>query len=107
MRGYRLGIVSYKNTGKYSNINKFRWFDELPDSEEVSDAEWVRLQVLPSDQGWWPVVAMELTPAATSRVGGDWASRVGVKRIVIICFYQLLEDRLMGWWMEVEVMEFF
>ena len=33
--------------------------------------------------------------------------RVGYKRIIIICFYQLLEDRLMGWWMEVEVMEFF
>ena len=107
VRGYRLGIVSYKGNGKYSSINKFRWFDDLPDSEEVTDEEWARLQVLPSDQGWWPVVAVELEPAANSRVGGDWASHVGCRRIVIICFYQLLGDRLIGWWIEGEVMEYF
>jgi hypothetical protein len=50
---------------------------------------------------------MELTPAANSHLGGDWASRVGVKRIVIICFYQLLEGRLVGWWMEIDANEFF
>ena len=101
MEGYRLGVVSYKGSGKYAQ-SSFQWFDDLPDSEEVMDEQWAQKMVLQEDQGWWPVVALELCPQANERVGGPWPE-VGKKKILIICFYQLLGRRLVGWWIIIDI----
>ena len=75
VEGYRLGVVSYKGSGKYAQ-SSFQWFDDLPDSEEVMDEQWAQKMVLQEDQGWWPVVALELCPQANERVGGPWSEVV-------------------------------
>ena len=93
--------MSYTGSGKYAN-SSFKWFDDLPDSEEVASEE--ELQVLPPDgQGWWPVIALNLDPACRYYELEDIiVSRHQLTRtkgrVLIICFYQLLEGRLVGWW---------
>ena len=89
VKGYELGIVSYKGAGKYGKRgtkNDFHWFDDLPDSDEVVTKE-TPAPVPPDGQGWWPVIALRTESART------------VEKILIICFYQLISDgTLVAWW---------
>ena len=43
----------------------------------------------PPGQGWWPVIAIQLQrDAGVVRQG----------KVLIICFYQLMADELIAWW---------
>ena len=101
--GRRLGVVSYRGDGKYAD-STFHWFDNLPDSEDVATQEELAV-VHPERKGWWPVIACDLhhdsqyyqststtIPGPTVRVKG---------RILVICFYQLIGGRLVGWWVKI------
>ena len=99
VRGYRLGLVSYKGPGKYAQ-RSFHWYDDIPDCGEVMPEQWEQKTALPENQGWWPVAAMELSPQANERVGGP-SPEAGKKKILIICFYQLMGNRFVAWWITI------
>ena len=85
---YELGIVSYPGQGKYTEANIFLPYHELPDSEEVASD--LQMQTIsPPGMGWWPVIALqtEIEPATLT------------KKVLITCWYQLLQDgRVIAWW---------
>ena len=87
---YELGVVSYPGQGKYNDASMmYVPFHEVPDSVEVlTDSDKKRL-TNPDKQGWWPVIALQKT-----------TYRTGTKTwILIVCWYQLLEDgRVICWW---------
>jgi hypothetical protein len=118
VRGFRLAIVSYSGSGKYTAESKFAWYDELPDSDEVIHMlpptscrrAWTRATgdgpQLPQGHGWWPVVAPTLTDAAAARFTGwiEIDNLQKTKGILVICIYQLLDDgRIVGWWIFIDV----
>ena len=51
-------------------------------------------------EGWWPVLSVE-TPTG-------WLETMGYSspgcRELVVCFYQLQGDRIVGWWIEAEDM---
>ena len=111
IKSLRLGIVSYAGAGggKY-NGNAFHYYDELPDCLDVYDVAlygggpnpWRRVGPPPPGQGWWPVLAVELTGNLPSWVDmGPVVS--GGKKILVICFYQLLGDQVVAWWLVIAV----
>jgi hypothetical protein len=102
VKSYRLGIVSYRGAGKYDS-SCFKYFDLLPDSEDVVDSfpDWPENYLLPAGQGWWPVVAMELHEDSDMNWTGPIVG-TGRKRILLICFYQLLGCQLIAWWICIE-----
>lgn len=102
VKQYRLGIVSYRGSGKYAS-STFKWFDELPDCEEVAESwpNWPAGYLLPEGQGWWPVVAMELHDDSEMMWTGPTVG-IGKKKILLICFYQLLGCQLIAWWICIE-----
>ena len=110
VRGLRLGIVSYAGAGggKYHVHNKFHYYDELPDCIDVYDTglygdgpnPWPHVGPPPPGQGWWPVLAVELFGTLPPWV--DMGPTVpGGKKILVICFYQLLADRVEAWWLVI------
>ena len=55
---YELGVVSYPGQGKYHEGNKYIAFHELPDQEDATSDEELKMKV-PKGQGWWPVIALQ------------------------------------------------
>ena len=78
--------------GKYKSTNLYLPFHELPDEECVATDE--QMQIMsPEGQGWWPVIALQ-----TVHMSAD------LKRILLVCFYQLLDEgRTICWWIYVRV----
>ena len=89
---YELGVVSYPGTGKYKDATIYVPWHDLPDAEEVADEE--QLQITsPPGHSWWPVIALQ-TEAVSQFM----------KKIFVVCFYQLLADgRVIGWWIYIAV----
>ena len=54
---------------------------------------------LPPGQTWWPVVTMQIEGGTMEMVQHS-DGRV-MHKVLVICFYQLGESPLTGWWMEV------
>ncbi len=52
----------------------------------------------PAGEGWWPVLSVELA--------NDWLKAVIMgapgQRDLVVCFYQLQGDRIVGWWVDAE-----
>ena len=111
IKSLRLGVVSYAGAGggKY-NGNAFHYYDELPDCLDVYDGArygggpnpWRHVGPPPPGQGWWPVLAVDLTGTLPSWV--DTGPRVaGGKKILVICWYQLLGEQVVAWWLVIAV----
>ena len=63
----------------------------VPDSSEVVLPEDIEDNMPPAGQGWWPVINLTLDleqAGVTAR--GRW---------LLICFYQLLGEQLVAWWL--------
>ena len=109
IKSLRLGIVSYSGAGggKY-NGNAFHYYDELPDCIDVYDTglygggpnPWRHVGPPPPGEGWWPVLTVELHSNLPSWVDAGPAASGG-KKILVICFYQLLADRVEAWWLVI------
>ena len=109
--GLRLGIVSYSGAGagKYTG-NKFHYFDDLPDCLDVyddgrrlgRDNPWASVGPAPPGEGWWPVLALDIAEGAPWVAAGPSVT-VGTKKILLICWYQLLGDRVVAWWLTIPV----
>ena len=58
---------------------------------------------LPPGEGWWPVISIELEDG--------WIEISGIKTPggaeLVVCFYQLLENRIVGWWVDLETGELY
>ena len=110
--GLRLGVVSYAGAGagKY-NGNAFHYYDDLPDCLAVyKDARtgggcdpWRGVGPAPRGHGWWPVLAIDLTHDLPPRVEVGPVVAVGTKKILVICWYQLLGHHYVARWLVVEV----
>ena len=85
---YELGIVSYSGSGKYQYSKYLDW-NSLPDTENVATE--MQLQCSsPEGQGWWPVIAL------------DTRFEKGTKKILVVCWYQLLNNgRIIAWWIYI------
>jgi hypothetical protein len=97
--GCRLGIVRYSGQGKYAQ-NTFVWFDELPDCDEVASDDWLdKIDKKGNTKGgWWPVVAYNMSQE-TTRQRAPWnIMKPEAKIILVTCFYQIMEGRIVGWW---------
>ena len=55
---------------------------------------------LAPDQSWWPVVCIQFDDESMVDVRARMATSGGTL-VLVICFYQFLEDLLTGWWMEI------
>ena len=55
---------------------------------------------LEPDQSWWPVVCIEFDDQSMADVRARMETSGGTL-VLVICFYQYLEEVLTGWWMEV------
>ena len=129
VKGVHLAMVSYSGTGKYKDGQALRFWVDIPDEESVYRAwkdDWDsrvagglagrddRLVVpkedyegwssiddpLQPDQSWWPVVCIQFDDESMVDVRSR-ISTSGKTLVLVICFYQFLEDELTGWWMEV------
>ena len=127
--GVHLAMVSSSGTGKYKAGQALRFWVDIPDNEDVYrnwkddwDAKVAgglagrddRLVVpkddyegwstiddpLAPDQSWWPVVCLQFDDESMVDVRARMATSGGTL-VLVICFYQFLEDILTGWWMEV------
>ena len=49
------------------------------------------------------MLALDLTDDVPERVDFGPSVAVGAKKILVICWYQLLGDRLVGWWLVIAV----
>ena len=127
--GVHLAMVSYSGTGKYKEGQALRFWVDIPDDESVYRSwkdDWDsrvasgqvgrddRLVVpkedyegwssiddpLQPDQSWWPVVCLRFDDESMVDVRSRIATS-GKTLVLVICFYQFLEDELTGWWMEV------
>ena len=88
---YELGVVSYPGTGKYDECNSYIPFHELPDSEDTASEEESKMRS-PEKQGWWPVTALQKVAEKTK----EGATKT---KVLVMCWYQLLEDdRKICWW---------
>ena len=107
VKGVNLCLVSYSaHMGKKAYLPKvddqdrsrlLEWID-VPDSEETSSLD---MQEAGANQGWWPVVSVEVSPSVLK-----WYRElmdVSVDQIKIIrCFYQCLsETDNVGWVMQL------
>ena len=88
--------MAYNGKGKYDG-NKFAWFDHLAVGDHDVTPEFINWATLGSDESWWPVVAYEV-PWLNC---GPYVD-AGKKKIVVVCVYQLVEDRLVGWWLVID-----
>ena len=110
--GLRIGIVSYAGAGagKYTG-NKFHYFDDLPDCLDVyddgrrfgRDNPWAHVGQAPPGEGWWPVLALDLADDLPWWITEGPTVAVGTKKILVICWYQLLGDRVVAWWLTIPV----
>ena len=83
--------MSYPGSGKYTAANIYIPFHELPDCEEVATDEQMQI-ISPPGMGWWPVIALQTVVDPQTKV----------KKVLIICWYQLLEDgRVVAWWIYI------
>ena len=101
--GCRLGIVRYSGHGKYAQ-NTFEWYDELPDCDEVASDDWLdKIDKKGNTKGgWWPVVAYNMSQE-TTRQRAPWnIPKPEAKIILVTCFYQIMEGRIVGWWIFLE-----
>ena len=88
---YELGVVSYPGKGKYHECNAYIPFHELPDQEDTASEEERKMRS-PEGQGWWPVIALQKV-AETTKEGATKT------KVLVVCWYQLLEDgRKICWW---------
>ena len=91
---YELGVVSYPGKGKYHECNSYIPFHELPDSEDTASEEESKMRS-PEKQGWWPVIALQKV-AETTKEGATKT------KVLVVCWYQLLEDgRIVCWWITI------
>ena len=106
--GFRMAIVSYNGAGKYTTESKILWYDDLPDHDP--QGPWRTPDgappQLPAGQGWWPVVSPNLSFETRHRfwqaVQVDHINKK--KGILVICFYQILEDgKIVGWWIFIDL----
>ena len=82
---YELGVVSYPGQGKYKDC-LFRAFIDFPDQVENATLEDLQ-SCSPPGQGWWPVIGL------------DSVTEASVKKVLVVCWYQLLSDgRVICWW---------
>ena len=89
--------------GKYGD-NDFWFFDELPSDEDVlrTSQDWERLRPPLPGHGWWPV--LQISPQDPAWTGDDSAVTVGKKKILVVCFYQLLDGEVIhARWLTIEV----
>ena len=66
------------------------------------DQQWLDAPTPPTHtpgEGWWPVLTIE-TPTGWIEQRG-YCTPGGGKEVVI-CFYQLQGDRIIGWWIDAE-----
>ena len=99
---YELGIVSYPGHGKYDNCI-FIPFIDLPDSEEVASEDQLKVKS-PEKQGWWPVISLktEIVSQSQSQSQSQEVASVLVKKVLVVCWYQLLTDgRVIAWWIYI------
>ena len=88
---YELGVVSYPGQGKYHECNTYIAFHELPDQEDTTSEEERKMRS-PKGQGWWPVIALQKVAEKTK----EGATKT---KVLVMCWYQLLEDgRKICWW---------
>ena len=132
-RRFDLAVVTYGGVGKYTKHTCFLNFDELPQDMGVISAAnsappeefplhtgidsdhgayvWPTVSGAapqpPAGEGWWPIIAMDITKEATQRLGlcdgpGPWiaAHRRYRRRVLAVCIYQMVDanGRMIGWW---------
>ena len=120
-----LGLIKYCGSGKYHCNDFWFWQDlptdldilERPAGDQLADPALTQVQQLPphperghprphssmqpmdDGDGWWPVLAITLVPSMQWIVPQSDGYRV----ILIICFYQLMGQNLVGWWLEIPI----
>jgi len=90
--GAALGIVPYSGQGVYQKQDSVLIYWELiPNSDStIDDLAMFQAQEATESQTWWPVLVLQLTPAALLLVGVDhW---------IVICIYQLLCGTVIWGW---------
>ena len=121
-------MVSYSGTGKYKPGQAIRFWEDIPATDAVF-RDWERARratasgsvvaqedrlaipgdydgwstidnPLEPDQSWWSVVCIQFDDESLLDVQARTETHGGTL-VLVICFYQFLEDILTGWWMEV------
>ena len=97
IKGTRVALVSYKGSGKYEEENRLVCFDEIPDSDELVRDDYVERTRIPQNQGWWPVVIVDVDEREEAL-----QNRGEKKKLLVTCIYQLQEAsdgyEIAGWW---------
>ena len=113
----RMGVVSYSGQGKYTPESQFFYWDELPEDRASVEAQgeayrWPTRDgsppKRPEGHGWWPVLVPRFREGAlhhfwqATSISGTLE---GYKRkgILVVCFYQILDDQIVGWWVFIDV----
>ena len=109
----RMAVVSYNGMGKYTAESKFYWYDSLPDDQASAEApestyRWPtpdgNPHRLPNGHGWWPVLAPRLREGILNHFWQAQEITIDKKKmIIVICFYQILDDDIVGWWVYIDI----
>ena len=109
----RMAVVSYNGMGKYTAESKFYWYDALPDDQASAEApgstyRWPtpdgNPHRLPDGHGWWPVLAPRLREGILNHFWQAQEITIDKKKmIIVICFYQILDDDIVGWWVYIDI----
>ena len=101
VKSAELKLISYSGSGEYRAGTKLISYGALPDCDTMfeswSNNGWVAPS-LPPGEGWWPVISIDVEDGWIEVSG--LPVRGGAE--LVICFYQLLGDRIIGWWVDLE-----